>query len=150
MILPHARTRTHALLQLKVHQPKQPLSGYLHFCKKKREKLHRKHPELAPNAVTVKLGKRWKSMDTEARVSSLLSLTLLILLCIMYTNTAMLYTHTHTHHNTLLEQVYEVECGECESVQGRTGKIQHCTSRGTGAAGQSKVALLYIFLLYHY
>ena len=48
--------------------PKQPISGYLHFCKKKREKLHRKHPELPPNAVTVKLGKRWQTMDEEARV----------------------------------------------------------------------------------
>ncbi|CAI8010131.1 High mobility group protein DSP1 [Geodia barretti] len=54
--------------ELKAQLPKQPLSAYLHFCKKKREKLHRKYPDLPPNAVTVKLGKRWQSMDTEARI----------------------------------------------------------------------------------
>jgi hypothetical protein len=52
---------------LKAELPKLPLSAYLHFCKKKREKLHRKYPDLPPNAVTVKLGKRWQTMDEEAR-----------------------------------------------------------------------------------
>lgn len=55
------------LKELEAQCPKKPLSGYLHFCKKKREKLHRKHPELTPQAVTSKLGKRWKSMDAAAR-----------------------------------------------------------------------------------
>jgi hypothetical protein len=55
---------------LKAELPKLPLSAYLHFCKKKREKLHRKYPDLPPNAVTVKLGKRWQTMDEEARGTS--------------------------------------------------------------------------------
>ena len=44
------------------------MSAYLLFCKAKREKLHKKHPECSSKEVTIKLGKRWMSMDEDAKV----------------------------------------------------------------------------------
>ena len=40
--------------------------AYLHFCKKKRGKLQRKHLELSPNAVTAKL---WEEVANHGQSS---------------------------------------------------------------------------------
>jgi hypothetical protein len=38
------------------------------FCKAKREKVHKKHPKMAAKEVTLKLSKRWKSMEEDEKV----------------------------------------------------------------------------------
>ena len=54
--------------QLKKAFPKRPRSAYILFCKAKRERYHKRHPELSPTEATVKLGKKWKEMEEEHKV----------------------------------------------------------------------------------
>ena len=58
--------------------PKAPISAYLLFCKKKREKVHCRHPELNPKDVTVKLGKKWKSLGEEGQVRVVIDVVVVI------------------------------------------------------------------------
>ena len=62
----HTHIHTHS--QLKSECPKPPLSAYMLFCKAKREKVHKKHPKLAAKEVTMKLSKKWKSMEEDEKV----------------------------------------------------------------------------------
>ena len=70
-ILTHIPSHTPTLLhtpQLKQLMPKAPTTAYFLFCKAKRGKLQKKHPELSPIEVTAKLGRKWKSMGEEGKV----------------------------------------------------------------------------------
>jgi len=70
-ILTHIPSHTYTLLhtpQLKQLMPKAPTTAYFLFCKAKRGKLQKKHPELSPIEVTAKLGRKWKSMGEEGKV----------------------------------------------------------------------------------
>jgi len=69
-ILTHIPSHTPTLLhtpQLKQLMPKAPTTAYFLFCKAKRGKLQKKHPELSPIEVTAKLGRKWKSMGEEGK-----------------------------------------------------------------------------------
>ncbi len=59
-------------LQLKAFQPKAPDSAYMLFCKAKRAKVHKQHPELNQKQVTTKLSIKWKEMTISQKVYGLI------------------------------------------------------------------------------
>ncbi len=51
--------------QLKMLLPKSPVSAYMLFCKAKRHKVQKHHPELNTKEITLKLSKKWKEMKSQ-------------------------------------------------------------------------------------
>uniref|UniRef100_A0A915J7D9 HMG box domain-containing protein n=1 Tax=Romanomermis culicivorax TaxID=13658 RepID=A0A915J7D9_ROMCU len=47
--------------------PPKPLSSYILFCKKMREKTRKKHPELTFKEVSVVIAKKWRELSNEKR-----------------------------------------------------------------------------------
>ena len=69
--------------------------------------MHRRHPELSPKDVTVKLGKKWKSLGGEGQASNVaVSLLLLLVLCILQAKYKRRYEESQTLYKEKLQEFY--------------------------------------------